>query len=336
MQLDSNPLGVLKQFMRLSQRELVERLQQPTALQDLCVFNDVKYIVVENDSSDTHATPLPPCPLIGVGHGSQANPLFDTRVETEEELEPIIESIERHPIASALFVQLLRLNEKVSISDALVAESLVFSTLQHGSEFLSWLANRSQDSQHEEQQSPPVLVERYGEALLITLNRPNKHNAWSSSMRDALCEALQLGATDDSIQRIYIQGNGPSFSAGGDLNEFGSARDAGIAHLSRSALNAGYLIEQMRQRVTVRVHGACIGAGIEIPAFASRIEADPNAFFELPELRMGLVPGAGGTASILRRIGRQRTAWLGVTGQRIDAIQAKEWGLIDEIVKRDR
>ena len=79
------------------------------------------------------------------------------------------------------------------------------------------------------------------------------------------------------------------------------------------------------------MQGACIGAGIELPAFAGRLVADPNAFFELPELSMGLVPGAGGTASIPRRIGRQRTAWLGLTRRRISASQALDWGLVDEI-----
>jgi enoyl-CoA hydratase/carnithine racemase len=61
------------------------------------------------------------------------------------------------------------------------------------------------------------------------------------------------------------------------------------------------------------------------------VSAAPDAFFELPELAMGLVPGAGGTASLPRRIGRQRTAWLALSGERIDARTALRWGLVDAI-----
>ena len=68
-------------------------------------------------------------------------------------------------------------------------------------------------------------------------------------------------------------------------------------------------------------------------AFAGRVEAAPDATFALPEVAMGLVPGAGGTVSIPGRIGRHRTAWLALTGERIDAPTAREWGLVDEVVE---
>jgi len=80
------------------------------------------------------------------------------------------------------------------------------------------------------------------------------------------------------------------------------------------------------------VQGACIGAGVELPAFAQHVVARPDAFFQLPELAMGLVPGAGGTVSLPRRVGRQRTAWLTLSGSRLDVMTAKRWGLVDEIL----
>ncbi|RLB42987.1 MAG: enoyl-CoA hydratase/isomerase family protein, partial [Deltaproteobacteria bacterium] len=83
--------------------------------------------------------------------------------------------------------------------------------------------------------------------------------------------------------------------------------------------------------IECHVHGACIGSGIELPAFAHRIVAAEKTFFQLPELTMGLIPGAGGTVSILRRIGRQRTAYLCLSAKRITAPTALEWGLIDSI-----
>jgi enoyl-CoA hydratase/carnithine racemase len=71
---------------------------------------------------------------------------------------------------------------------------------------------------------------------------------------------------------------------------------------------------------------------MELPAFASRVVARSDATFHLPEVGMGLVPGAGGTASIPTRIGRQRTAWLAITGATIDARTAMAWGLVDDLV----
>jgi enoyl-CoA hydratase/carnithine racemase len=79
------------------------------------------------------------------------------------------------------------------------------------------------------------------------------------------------------------------------------------------------------------VHGACAGAGVELPAFAGRVIADPGTTFLLPELAMGLIPGAGGTVSLPRRIGRERTAKLALSGEPIDAKTALDWGLVDEL-----
>jgi enoyl-CoA hydratase/carnithine racemase len=69
-----------------------------------------------------------------------------------------------------------------------------------------------------------------------------------------------------------------------------------------------------------------------VPSFASRVEATQDAWFRLPEIGMGLVPGAGGTVSITRRIGRWRTAYLALSGARLDADTALKWGLVDAII----
>jgi enoyl-CoA hydratase/carnithine racemase len=84
-------------------------------------------------------------------------------------------------------------------------------------------------------------------------------------------------------------------------------------------------------RTRAELHGACIGAGIELAAYAGTVVARPNAFVQLPEVAMGLIPGAGGTVSLPRRIGRQRTAFLALTGRRIDAPTARDWGLVDRV-----
>jgi enoyl-CoA hydratase/carnithine racemase len=78
-----------------------------------------------------------------------------------------------------------------------------------------------------------------------------------------------------------------------------------------------------------------VGAGIELPAFARRVVAAPDTLIRLPEIAMGLIPGAGGTASIPPRIGRHRTAYLALTGTTLTAEQALGWGLVDAIAAAD-
>ncbi len=306
-------------------------LQNPSAVEDFCIFNGVTHLEIEIDEPQESWTISPACPVIAVGDSDNPHPSADLVVDTPEELQDIAQAIAERPIASTMFVQLLRHNEKCSIDHALQAESLTFSTLQHGKEFLTWLKTRGGPIAEASDCNPVVLVERTDSVLDLILNRPEKHNAWSASMRDALCEGLALALEDRSIEQVRLRGNGPSFCSGGDLDEFGSARDAGVAHVSRTVRNAGRLIDALRDRLTVNVHGACIGAGIEVPSFSARVVSSPDAHFQLPEVRMGLVPGAGGTASILRRIGRHRLAWMGLTGERISPKTALEWGLIDEI-----
>ncbi len=150
-------------------------------------------------------------------------------------------------------------------------------------------------------------------------------------MRDGLVNALTLVDLDPSITEVELRGEGRAFCSGGDLDEFGAAPDPATAHIIRTTRSAGALMHACRERIQVWVHGACIGAGVEIPVFAGRISAAPDTVFALPEVSMGLVPGAGGTASITHRIGRWRTAYLALSGVHLDATTALDWGLIDAI-----
>ena len=212
-----------------------------------------------------------------------------------------------------------------------MAESWVYSTLQAGPEFQGWLKSRSPTQPPAPNPEPAVLMHREGNTLQLRLNRPEKHNAFSAEMRDGLCEGLQLVLRDDSIEAVILSGAGRSFSSGGDLDEFGSLPDPATAHAIRSTRNVARLLAACGNRVRADVHGACVGAGMELPAFVSRVVAKPGSWFQLPEVQMGLVPGAGGTVSLPRRIGRQRTAWLALSGERLDAQRALDWGLIDEL-----
>ncbi|WP_405717941.1 enoyl-CoA hydratase/isomerase family protein [Streptomyces sp. NBC_01537] len=235
------------------------------------------------------------------------------------------------PVAAVTLTGLLRLTERLDVPDGLVAESTAYSMLLAGPEFARWRARtprRPADDGAGAGQEP-VLLDREGPVLRVALNRPARHNAFSRGVRDGLVEALELARLDPTVARVEVSGNGPSFCSGGDLDEFGTTPDVTAAHLIRLRRSAGHSVHRCAERVRVRVHGACIGAGIEIPAFAGRVEARGDAYFQLPELRMGLVPGAGGTVSVTRRIGRWRTAYLVLSGERVDVRTALRWGLVD-------
>jgi len=256
---------------------------------------------------------------------------FDVVAASEAEAAPVLATASRMPIAATLLAQLLRLGDGLGLHDALVAESLVYSTLQAGPEFTAWRQANPPRGSTAASSGPAVLVDRSDDQLVLVLNRPERHNAFSVEMRDALAEALYVAASDASIVEIHLKGAGASFSSGGDLAEFGTLPDPATAHLIRSTRNVPRLLAACAERVRVVVQGACVGAGAELPAFARHVVASADAYFQLPELAMGLVPGAGGTVSLPYRIGRQRTAWLALSGARIDASTALRWGLVDEI-----
>ena len=280
------------------------------------------------------------CPTLAVGEpASGLDALaarFDVCVPDGPSLAPLLRVIEERPLASLALVQLLRHNEELSLHEGLIAESLVYSVLQAGPEFEAWRETRGEAPERAEGAEPAVLAVRSEELLHLTLNRPQVHNAFSAAMRDALAEGLTVANADPSIERIVLDGAGRSFCSGGDLDEFGSFPDPATAHAVRSTRNPARLLSECASRVHSIVHGACIGAGAELPAFTAFVSASPDAFFALPELAMGLVPGAGGTVSLPRRIGRQRTAWLALSGERIDAVTAKCWGLVDEVAEPHR
>ena len=310
---------------------LYARLGSPASAEALSPLAGTPYVLVEGGETPPDAPRCAPgCPVIAVGP-SDAD-IVDVQVDSPAAAEPVVEAIERNPVASMTLVRLLRHNARTDVPDRLFAESLTYSTLQHGAEFLAWLAGRRRRPRAPEPDAPLVLLSRAGDRLEVTLNRAHKRNAYSAELRDALCEALHLAADDPDVS-VVLSGAGACFSAGGDLDEFGEATDAGRAHASRMTRSAALLLHALRDRVEARLHGACIGAGIELPAFAGTVRARPDAFFVLPEVSMGLVPGAGGTASILPRIGRRRLGWMALTGARVDAETALAWGLVDEIVE---
>jgi len=328
----------------LTLAEASDRLPSPYALEDFSAASGQPWVAValggETASGEAvarlcEALPHFVCPTIAFVPEPEAPAArdlaeaFDVVAESREDLALLVENIERTPLATTALVQLLRGHEHRTIEQALVAESFVYSTLQAGPEFAAWLAAQP-TLRPVIPEEPPVLVERNGKRLDLVLNHPAKRNAYSAAMRDQLCEALQLAVTDDSIEEIVLRGDGPSFCSGGDLDEFGLLADPATAHAIRTTRSVPRLLAVCAPRLRAELHGACVGAGIELPAWAGRVVAKQDTFFQLPEVSMGLIPGAGGTVSLPRRVGRRRTAWIALTGVRVAPDTAKGWGLIDE------
>ncbi len=318
--------------------DFVEMVLSPAGMENLLASDPPLKIIglgpVDPDAARRAVASMAALPLVVVGVAPAATPgesaLADLTLEAgSADLRRVVTNIHANPRASVALALLLRGAERRSLSEGLVAESATYSALQAGPEFSAWLAQRS-GSGRAADHHPVVRIDRDRDALHITLHRPEVHNALNTEMRDALYEALLVAASDPSL-RVVLDGDGPSFCAGGDLSEFGSLPDPANAHLVRLRRSIGRLLSTMADRVEVVLHGACLGAGIELPAFAGHVVARPGARLGLPEIALGLVPGAGGTVSVTRRIGRHRTALLALSGEAVDAPTALAWGLVDEI-----
>lgn len=235
------------------------------------------------------------------------------------------------PVATTILCRVLRLAEGLPFAAALNIESLAYSALLGGAEFARW-REQNNPLPAPPSDAPLVLVAREADVVTLTLNQIKTQNAMTAAMRDALHAALANVLDDPSRPQVVLQGAGKCFSTGGALGEFGSATDLAQAHVIRTLRSCAALLDRLGERASVRLHGACVGSGLEIPAAAAHRTASADAWFQLPELRMGLVPGAGGTASVARAIGRHRTAWMLLSGKRVDARRALAWGLVHGII----
>jgi len=318
----------------VSRKELTNMLTSPILAEELSLSHGCSYVVVDpNSPGNWQEVPFQSrCPIIALENGSVIPPEAPIDLSCKaNQLDDILNAINSQPQASAVACQVLRANESSNISAGLVFESLAYSTLLESGGFQDWLAKRKISENYQTKNSN-VIIERERNSLHITLDRPDQHNAYSEELKDKFCGALQLALQDSSIDKVIITGKGQSFCSGGDLNEFGSVKDAANSHLSRTTRSAGSLLAKLKDKTHFKVHGACIGAGIELTAFSNQISAHQNSFFQLPEVGMGLIPGAGGTVSINKRIGRRRTAFMALSGIRIDGETALEWGLIDHLL----
>jgi enoyl-CoA hydratase/carnithine racemase len=311
----------------------------------------LRIVDVSEPVSDADAAALA-VPVVAVGPLAQASEFWlqqatftlteddtdDRRAITVPSIDAAIaelaDRVDRWPVAAAVCDDVLRSVDPAGPTlSGVVTESLAYSALQSGPEFARWLAERGPARMPDI--ADPVRALRDGNTLRIAFNRPQRHNAFSTDARAALLEALTVAQLDPSVDEVVLTGNGPSFCSGGDLAEFGTFSDPANAHLARTryspALALDALTARLGQACRAEVHGQVLGSGLEMAAFCGRVVSRPDAVFGLPELSLGLIPGAGGTVSVTRRIGRWRTAYLVLTGQTIDPAIARVWGLVDAV-----
>lgn len=272
---------------------------------------------------------LPPCPVVGIGVGTEtAADLVDIVVDPASELDGILRQVLAAPHSAAAIVQLLRILPSLSPEAGLTAESFAYAMLQRSAEHLDWQARNTAEAHS----AGAVRVSREGGVLEIVLDRPLASNAIDRPMRDELYEAFALGGIDPTIETVVLRAEGKAFSLGADLSEFGTSQDPATAHAIRTMTLPARTALRCADKLSVHVQGACVGAGLELAAFAARVTATSNAWFQLPELAMGILPGAGGCVSLTRRIGRQRAGLMILSGKRLSARRAMDWGLVDAIV----
>jgi enoyl-CoA hydratase/carnithine racemase len=295
------------------------------------VVDEASVIVVDGDVPGSPAIRrfLRRSVALTIGHGPR-DIGCDLWSADDNDVQGWIDAALRHPLVSVAAALLLR-NRPDDIWAGLVAESTTYSLLQSGPEFAAWLRSPDRPGPATDR-GARVRTTPVAGGSEVVLTRPGRHNALDVQMRDELFAAL--GDLAHVPGSIAIRAEGASFCSGGDLGQFGSFDDPASAHAVRLRRSLARRFADLSERTVVGLHGACLGAGIELPAFARRVVASEDAVLGLPEAGLGLIPGAGGTVSIPRRIGTARTLDLIVTGRFVNATTAQAWGLVDEVVPR--
>jgi len=174
-----------------------------------------------------------------------------------------------------------------------------------------------------------ILVRTIDRISIVTINRPNKLNALNKQVKSELADVLTKLDKDPQVDIIILTGAGDkSFIAGDDIAEFPSRTQADFKPFQELTLQ----IESLKKPVIAAINGYALGGGCEIALACDFRIASTLSKFGLPEINLGIIPGAGGTQRLPKLIGKSRALELIMTGEPIDATTAKQIGLIDKLV----
>ena len=175
-------------------------------------------------------------------------------------------------------------------------------------------------------------VERQGARATIWIDRPPKMNTITVAMRHELPQLFRDLEANDAVRVVVVRGaGGAAFSAGGDVSEFLAQAPADLEQWG-DTLGAP---ERCRKPVIAAIDGYALGAGLELALACDFRLATVRSEFAFPEIRLGMIPGSGGTQRAARLIGMTRAKLFMLTGQRISAARAEVWGLITQAVPND-
>lgn len=174
-----------------------------------------------------------------------------------------------------------------------------------------------------------LIVTRQGRVLLLTLNRPAARNALNNALLSELATTLEAAANDREISVCVITGNERFFAAGADLNEMAEKDLAATLNDIRPQLWAR--INAFSKPLIAAVNGYALGAGCELALLCDVTIAGENARFGLPEITLGIMPGAGGTQRLIRSVGKSLASKMVLTGESITARQALAAGLVSDV-----
>lgn len=165
---------------------------------------------------------------------------------------------------------------------------------------------------------------------LVQLNRPNELNALNPALMQQLRDALQTLDRNESVRVIILTGNDKAFAAGADIKEM--AELSAIDMLSRDQFATWDLIRKTNKPIIAAVSGFALGGGCELAMMCDMIIASDTAKFGQPEIKIGVLPGAGGTQRLTRAIGKAKAMELVLTGRLLSADEAHFYGLVNKVV----
>jgi enoyl-CoA hydratase len=184
-----------------------------------------------------------------------------------------------------------------------------------------------------------ILVTRHGDGDqqtgLITLNRPKALNALNDALMEELGQALLAFDADPLIGSIVLTGSDKAFAAGADIPEL-ARHDFVSAYRTELITRNWETIRRVRKPVIAAVAGFALGGGCELAMMCDTIIAADNARFGQPEIKLGIIPGAGGTQRLPRAVGKAKAMDMVLTGRMMDAAEAERTGLVSRVVPLDR
>lgn len=180
----------------------------------------------------------------------------------------------------------------------------------------------------------PVLVERFEAVGVVTLNRPGSLNALNNDLLGALADALSTLDDDETVHVVVVSGGSKVFAAGADLKQLDRelAAPAGASAFLESRFGYWDRIRATRCPLLAAVSGYALGAGCELALTCDLVVAAESARFGLPEVGLGLIPGAGGTQRLGRLVGKAKAMELVLTGRMLTAYESERLGIVNRVV----